>query len=539
MMHVQADSLVAASSGSLFSTMRISRGDFLAGVSEQMADFLTLIPFLKADGSDRQNYTKRFYEYVTSHAELAETFLDSCGARENRAWFFLRELVAAIRCFAKVAYILCYFEIHVSWNHDPDEETVEFRMIASQVREMFDQMLRRAFVKLEQEVRALGIAIPKGDLTKDRFPHFMLPGQLYADLWVEKSSKEEEAIVKIATSYLEIAEEYTALGFCRIFSQQELLRVVPERVNEERLRTFEADVHNLQSVYDTYIQHTRMEAADSRLTRLREYVATALHLLEIATVLVHFHERHERNSRHAEIYERLQKITGTSRILDVMGNFALFYCTRFLAKGKQLSEETVMDYAQIQSKRIPVPKYRGFHVRPSTYVAKIARHYGVDIQMHLDDEVYDAGCVFDLFRANEKINMEKRRLIAQKLIHAQHLTPTRPSELMPVIKQELKYLIDNKAIVVHQELTPDDMVVSDLQRREILTPEEVRGCINELVTRLIALGKIDIIMPLSVTFIGDRRALEDIEILAKTGYGEDARGNNIPMPAKLAYLYRN
>ncbi len=520
-------------------TMRVTQGNFLDGVSEQMTDFLNLIPFMKGDGQDRMNYTKRFYEYVTSHAELAETFLDSCGARENRAWFFLREIVAAIRCFAKASYLLCYFEIHVSWKHDPDEETVEFRMIASQVREIFDAMLRRAFVKLEEEVITMGLSIPAGDLTKERFPHFMVPGRLYADLWVEESHKEEEAIVKIATSYLEIAEEYTALGFCRIFSQQELLDTVPERVNEERLRNFEADVHNLQSVYDTYIQYTRMEAHDHRLTKLREYVATALHLLEIATVLVHFHERHERNSRHAEIYNRLQQITGTYQILDVMGNFALFYCTRFLEKGKLLSEETVMDYAQIQSKRIPVPMCRGFHVRPSTYIAKIARHYGVEIQMHLDDEVYDAGCVFDLFRANEKINMEKRRLIAKKLINAQHLTPIHPEELTNVIKRELKYLIDEHAIIVHQELMPEDMIVSDLQRREMLNPEEVRGCINELITRLLALGKIDIIMPLSVTFIGDKRALEDIEILAKTGYGEDARGSNIPMPAELGYLYRN
>jgi hypothetical protein len=518
--------------------MRMTHGDFLKGVSEQMADFLKLIPFMKGDGRDRQNYTKRFYEYVTSHAELAETFLDSCGARENRAWFFLRELVAAIRCFAKVAYLLCYFELRVSWKYDPDEETVEFRMISSQVREIFDAMLQRAFVKLEEEVGNLGITIPQSELTKEHFPHFVVPGHLYAELWVEESSKEDEAIVKIATSYLEIAEEYTSLGFSRIFSQQELLDSVPERVNEERLRIFEADVHNLQSVYDTFIQYTRMEANDHRLIRLREYVATALHLLEMATVLVHFHERHERNSRHAEIYARLQKITGTYQILDVMGNFALFYCTRFLEKGKLLSEETVLDYAQIQSKRIPVPIYRGFHVRPSTYIAKIARHYGVDIQMHLGDEVYDAGCVFDLFRANEKINMEKRRLIAKKLVNAQHILPTRPAELIPVIKQELKYLIDERAIIEHQELLPEDMIISDLNRREMLTPEEVRGCINELITRLLALGKIDIIMPLSVTFIGDKRALEDIEILARTGYGEDARGNNIPMPAELSYLYR-
>jgi len=61
------------------------------------------------------------------------------------------------------------------------------------------------------------------------------------------------------------------------------------------------------------------------------------------------------------------------------------------------------------------------------------------------------------------------------------------------------------------------MVVSELERKDALSSEEVRGCINELITRLLALGKIVLSLPLAVTFIGDRRALHDIETLAKTG----------------------
>jgi hypothetical protein len=516
----------------------ITRSDFLYGVSKQMADFLKVIPFIKGEGRDRAKYSKRFYEYVTSQAELAEVFLDSCGAKENRAWFFLRELVATARSFAKVAYVIRYLELRISSYEAPDEETLEFQIISSSVREVFDGMLQKVFVQIEGEAENLGIKIPPNGVKSDDFPYFRIPGRLYADMWVEESKKEDEAIVKIATSYLEIAEEYTALGFSRIFSQQELVELVPEHVNEERLRTFEAEVHNLQSVYDTYIQYTRMEAKDSRLVKLRTCVSTALHLLEIATALVHFHERHERNSRHAEIYRRLQKITGTYQILDIMGNYALFYCTRFLQKGKLLSEETVMDYAQIQSKRIPIPIYRGFHVRPSTYIAKIIRHYGAEVQMHLGDEVYDAGCVFDLFRANEKINMEKRRLIAKKLLSEHHIPSAQADELTSVIKREFKFLIDEHALVVHQEILPEDLTLSNLNKKGPLTSEEVRGCMNELVTRLLVLGKIDIIMPLAVTFIGDKRALHDIEILAKTGYGEDEKGNNIPLPEEISYLYK-
>ena len=106
------------------------------------------------------------------------------------------------------------------------------------------------------------------------------------------------------------------------------------------------------------------------------------------------------------------------------------------------------------------------------------------------------------------------------------------------MKQELQYLIDKHALVVHQEILPEDMVVSALNRKDLLSVEDVRGCMNELLTRLLTLGKVDIIMPLSVTFIGDKRALHDIEILAQTGYGEDAQGNNIPLPEEISYLYK-
>ncbi len=514
-----------------------TRSDFLYSMSKQIGNLLKVIPFMNGEGRDRLKYSKRFYEHISSQAELAETLLDSCGAKENRAWFFLREIVAAIRSVSKVSYVLRYLELRASSYDILDEDISEFEVITSDVRKMFDGMLQKAFFHFEHEARELGLEIPQVGLEAEDFPSFCSPGQLYADMWVENSSREDVAIVKIATSYLEIAEEYTALGYSRIFSPQELIEMVPEHINEERLRTFEAEVHNLQSVYDTYIGYSHMEANDPRLVKLRGCVSIALHLLEIATQLVHFHERHERNSRHIEIYQRLQEVTGTYQILDAMGNYALFFCTKFLQKGKELSEEAVMDYAQITSKRIPIPIYRGFHVRPSTYIAKIARHYGAEVQMHLGDEVYDASCVFDLFRANEKINMEKRRTIAKQLVSAQHIAAMSTGVLPQMIKREIKFMSDQKLLVLHQDIAPEDLLISVLDKT-VLNAEEVRGATNEVITRLLALGKIDIIMPLHVTFIGDRRPLADIDILAKNGYGEDKLGNNVPLPEQISYLYK-
>ena len=521
----------------ILSQKDIHTRDFLSIVSTQIESFLKVIPFIRDEEQAREPYSKRFYEYISSQAKLAEALLDSCGAKENRAWFLLRELIATIRCLSAVAYGLRYLEIRVVSFEMFKHDTQDFQEITADVREIFDRLLRDTFKVCEREALNLGISIPEHGVEREDFPVFLSPGRLHADMRDDHVRKEDEAIIKIATSFLEIAEEYTALGFGRIFTAQELVDMVPDRLNEERLRHFAAGVQNLRTVYDTHIQYTQMEARDSRLPKLRGCISIALHLLEIATELIHFHERHERNARQVTIYKDLQKIIGIYQTLDLMGNYALFYCTQFLREGKRLSEEAVMEYAQVISKRIPIPIYRGFHVRPSTYIAKIVHHYGADVQMYLGDESYDAGCVFDLFRVNEEVNMEKRRLIAKKLLSSRQITAINGDLLPQLLKRELNELVHEQVIVKHQEILPEDFELKGFEKSELL-PEDVRGAMNQLIATLLAVGKIDILMPVSVTFIGDRRPLEDIEILADGGYGEDARGNNVPLPKEISYLYK-
>ncbi len=510
---------------------------FLAIVSAQLANFLKIIPFVKTRTLAQAPFSKCFYDYMSSQAKQAELFLDSCGAKENRAWFFLRELVATIRCFGIVLYELRYLEIRAGSFESLRGDTQEFLDVTARVRDDFEKLLYKTCEQCEQEGRALGMTFPTSELPEDAVPFFRLPGRLAADMRTEDRQHDDNAIIKIATSFLGIAEQYTDMGFNRVFAPHDLMEMVPERVNEERLRTFKSAVHNLQAIYDTHIQYSTLEANDVQLLKLRGSISLALHLLEIATTLVHFHERHERNSRHATIYKQLQDIIGSYQILDMMGNYALFYCTKFLEYGKQLSEEAVVTYAQVTSKRITIPIYRGFHVRPSTYVAKIIHKYGAHVQMYLGDEVYDAGCVFDLFRANEEINMEKRRLISKKLLSSKHVAAMTSETLPELIRHELKDLADERMLVIHHEILTEDLVIKCLDKYD-LTPEDVRDAINQVIARLLAVGKIDILMPLSVIFIGDHRPLRDIEILAQSGYGEDAVGNNVPLPKEISYLHK-
>ena len=71
-------------------------------------------------------------------------------------------------------------------------------------------------------------------------------------------------------------------------------------------------------------------------------------------------------------------------------------------------------------------------------------------------------------------------------------------------------------------------------------PTGKEGTLLEKVTdemaRLLAMGKIDVDANLTATFVGDKRVLADIKLLAESGYGEDKFGNNVPLQEKLGYL---
>jgi hypothetical protein len=60
--------------------------------------------------------------------------------------------------------------------------------------------------------------------------------------------------------------------------------------------------------------------------------------------------------------------------------------------------------------------------------------------------------------------------------------------------------------------------------------------VTNIIAQLLAEGRIDIRADIEVKFIGDKRVLNDIQLLANSGYGEDNQGANIPLPKPLKYL---
>jgi len=190
-------------------------------------------------------------------------------------------------------------------------------------------------------------------------------------------------------------------------------------------------------------------------------------------------------------------------------------------------------YAEICEIELPIPRYRGFHVRPSTLVAKIVLYYGSDVQLELGGHSYDAGSPLEIFRANETINARKRQWLAAEIADHESIKGA-TCECVDVMESVRKIVMDlasqGKMMIYAQPL-----VLRDIPVRESGTLLE--RVIDE-VTHLQATGKIDMNLELTITFKGDKRVLDDLKLLAECGYGEDNMGNDIVLPAELAYLRR-
>jgi len=152
--------------------------------------------------------------------------------------------------------------------------------------------------------------------------------------------------------------------------------------------------------------------------------------------------------------------------------------------------------------------------------------------MQLDDEFYDASSSLELFRANEKINAQKRKFLANEIVRLKLVQDwATGKELKTIIRDAALALAEKSRLIIYERPLP---IPDELTAKQGTILEKV---INEF-SQLLTLGKIDIDTDLIVTFIGDKRVLEDIKLLAESGYGEDSSGNNIPLLEKLEYLRR-
>jgi hypothetical protein len=506
------------------STERIIREKELCSlINPQIQELVSLARYTCDQAADLACFTRPLLADLLSESTKTEEILDACGARHNRRWSPLRQVVATIKLFTKVGYIFLHVRYFLpTYRLLPIGE--DFEAATDEAFRFTCATLSAAVQELLRQADRLAIS-PAGPIPgREHFAEELPTGRLPADRQSQRVASPMETVVQLATAFLNLAEDSKFLHVIQERQRDNYADLVPEPISEEALRKLEEEFHNLQSLYDTHISATNVESLDDSLPVLRGHITAIFHLLETATAFAHYYERHI-PSFAPQKGGRDRAIVDPARLLDVLMNYCLMFSSRYILNTCGLCQEMLRRYAIHGRISVPVPRYRGFHVRPSTLIAKIVNHFGSKVEMELEEETYDAGISLELFRANEKLSAHKRRRLADE-VHRLTLEERDPPG---AVRRAVQNLFEqNKLVLYDRNLDLAEMKPKDGEGLE----EFVTRCLVQLLT----MGKIDIEMDIAVSFAGDQRVLEDIKLLAENGYGEDDFGNNLPLPAKLSYL---
>lgn len=375
-------------------TRVITEVEFLNIAQNYSQNFLRIYNFLRRE--DRP-YTRRFYAYLIGESEELESFLDDHCARDNKTWYFFSELVACIRNFAKIALILQHVINRYAAYDLNDDQTDTFIAETKEISSFLEKTIISLYEEAASESLRLGITLPKGTLKKDVFEGVYHQKRLPSTIDEENDLDVEKIVAKIATQYLKVVEKLNFLGWnCGKKQVHDLKDTIPNKVNEEKSREVISLIHNLQSTYDHYIRHTPLESQDKNLKRFRGYISMPLHLMSVVNWLSHLYQRHINTTRYDNVSRQISAIVNASDIVDIMMNFAMFYASRCLHIGKNLSNEILGKYIEIDTCEVKIPEHLGFHLRPATLVARLAAYYGTKLSLVVDGREYDASSILSI-----------------------------------------------------------------------------------------------------------------------------------------------
>ncbi len=371
-------------------------------------DFLRCALFIAETGGKGHPYTQKFYSTLASASTLLEDFLDYHGAKNNKNWYFFRELVATMRHIG----LASNFQKHISNRivHYDLPESGEFEAEGVQALQFLTGCLEKAAPVILAEARRLTIAMPTERLREEDFPHIQCSDSLAYDIDDEDKDRQKHHLVKIASEFLNIVKNFESIKFYERLSLKEIVALVPEKVNEVEIRRYEMLFHNLQSAFDTYVIHGGILIGRRRLKQLRGFFSVVFHLLQMTGRLLHFYERHLFDAGYKDTYKKVHDqlcaLIPPEQLLEWTINYGLYYVCHFLTLGREHARLILNENIERGAIRVPIPQKLGFHARPSLLVAKIVQHYGGQVDLVVGEDRFDASSVLDIQWAGGKIQKE-------------------------------------------------------------------------------------------------------------------------------------
>ena len=372
-------------------------------------DYLKCCIYISTIGDPRSEFTKKLYSKLISASMLLEDFLDYHGAKNNKDWYFYRELSAAVRHLSLGANFQKHLTNRLAF-YDLLEYS-DFKKEGEATLGFLTKTLMKMAPVILEEARLHNIAIPQDRFVVDDFPSITTRDLLRYDIDDQDKDLQKKNIVKIANEFLNITKDFDQLKFYDPYIIGDILTIVPDRVNEVEIRRYEMLLHNLQSSFDTYVIHGGFFYGNRKLKQLRGFFSVVFHLLQMMGRLLHLYERHLHEAGYKNTYkvvqDRLASLINPAKLLDRTINYGLFYACHFLTTGQELALEILNQNIERARIKVGIPQELGFHARPSLLVAKIVQHYGGQVELCIDDDRFDASSVLDIQWAGGKIQKEK------------------------------------------------------------------------------------------------------------------------------------
>lgn len=387
----------------------ISERDFSELLGVRAKWFLQLAATLVRNSEEI--WGRRHYFQLITEADTTEAFLDDHGARTNRTFSYLTEVVASVRGFAVTGLRVAHLSHRVEGYHANSvmspSEMRDVRSSISGCRQFIQEMCLRLLEAALAEAGAHGVAIPSEGYPSDRYDSDPVLRQLPRNVGQEALEDEEQRIAEVASKFVEGAEVFTRWNVHRVEDPVARDRFLSLHCNEQEARSVEAAVHNLQSAYDTYIKNTVLEGKDERLSKLRGHASAALHFLEAVTTLTHFVERHE-GLRGEATSSRLGMLVERSAVQDQILNHLLYWASRFMMLGLPLAEDLLPSYTDVQTIDLTVEDGVTLHARPASLIVGIVHRYGTPVEMEVAGENCNAGSMLEMMVAIGSNPQEKK-----------------------------------------------------------------------------------------------------------------------------------
>jgi len=372
-------------------------------------DYLKCCLYISEMEDPQHGFAKKLYSKLISSSLLLEDFLDFHGAKNNKDWYYYRELSAAVRHLSLGAN----FQKHLSNSllfYDLSDYS-EFEKDGEVTLEFLTRTLEKMAPVILEEARRHDIPIPEDKFTINDFPGITTSDLLRYDIDDQDKDLQKRHIVKIASEFLNITKDFDRLKFYEPYEYEDILSLIPDKVNEVEIRRYEMLLHSLQSSFDTYVIHGGFRYGNRKLKQLRGSFSVVFHLLQMVGRLLHFYERHLHEAGYKNTYkiiqDRLSSLINPAMLLDRTINYGLFYACHFLTNGQELAREILNENIERAKIRVGIPQKLGFHARPSLLVAKIVQHYGGQVELCVGDDRFDASSVLDIQWAGGKIQKEK------------------------------------------------------------------------------------------------------------------------------------